>query len=294
MALTPAPKRLPHHKKQHGQHHRHGKHYLKAYHPYLPLLLLVVIGLAVNVFWSQRTSVLSASTSLTATQLLQATNQQRTRGNQDGLAMNAKLSAAAQTKANDMAARGYWSHDTPGGERPWAFITRSGYEYYSAGENLAYGFTNAESAVAGWMSSSSHRATLLHADYRDVGFGIATAKNYRGQANTTLIVALYAEPSLSIEGTGFASTTATAAAAPLRTVSRIQLLTGGHAPWSYALAVLVSGMAAGWFLARHVRAWRRVLVESEEFIVRHKFLDVLIVGAAVAGFVLTQAAGFIH
>ncbi|MEZ4156997.1 MAG: hypothetical protein R3B52_03500 [Candidatus Paceibacterota bacterium] len=38
--------------------------------------------------------------------------------------MNETLVAAAQLKANDMAARGYFAHNTPEGFEPWYFSNR--------------------------------------------------------------------------------------------------------------------------------------------------------------------------
>lgn len=294
MAIATRPKKLTHHRKARGEHHRHTKHYLKAYHPYLPLLLLIIIGLAVNVLWASRTQVLGASTSLSGTNLLEATNQTRQAASRDGYSISPKLSAAAQSKANDMAARDYWSHDTPDGDKPWKFIQKSGYEYFTAGENLAYGFSDADGVITGWMNSREHRANLLSSDFAEVGFGIKTAENFNGGGKTTIVVAMYAEPSV-IAGSGLlGSTTDLPSEIPIRTVSRVQLLTGGAAPWSFALASLVSLIAAAWFATRHIRAWKRVLVESEEFVIRHKFLDILIVTTFVAGFVLTRGSGFIH
>ncbi|MDB5181397.1 MAG: hypothetical protein JWP13_160 [Candidatus Saccharibacteria bacterium] len=295
MALTtPKRKTSVHRRKAQGEHHRHSKHYLKAYHPYLPLLFLVIVGLAINVIWTARTNVLGSSTSLTSTELLQDTNNERLHNNQDPLKLNAKLSSAAQAKANDMAAKNYWSHTAPSGDKPWKFIQKSGYEYYAAGENLAYGFGDSSATITGWMNSREHRANLLHPDYQEVGFGIMTAKNYQGHGQTTIVVAMYAEP--AIPGLSDFSSAATIVQpdVPLRTVSRVQLLTGGTAPWSYSLILLATLIAAAWFIIRHLKFWHRVVVQSEEFIVEHKFLDVLIVAAAVTGFLLTRTAGFLH
>lgn len=294
MAIGSHPKLQPHHKKARGAHHRHNKHYLKTYSPYLPLLLIVIVGLAINTLWTSRIGVLGASTNLTAVELLQDTNRERTTHNQDGLRLSSKLSAAAQSKANDMVTRNYWSHDTPDGDKPWKFIQRSGYDYYAAGENLAYGFTNSASTITGWMNSQEHRANLLNPDYQEVGFGIMTANNYQGHGKTTIIVAMYAEPSL-VSANGFSSAnTGIPSDPPMRSVARIQLMTNGEAAWSLALLSLTSILAVAWFITRHVKVWKRVLVESEEFVVHHKMLDILIVATAVTGFVLTRSAGFIH
>jgi hypothetical protein len=293
MSLTASPKRPSHHKKITGDHHRRSKHYLKTYHPYIPLLMLVIVGLAINIFWSDRTSVLGASTSLTGTELLADSNVERQRNNQDPLQINNKLSAAAQAKANDMATRDYWSHIAPDGRTPWSFIQRSGYSYFKAGENLAYGFRDAPDTISGWMNSADHRDNLLNSDFTDVGFGIATAKNYQGHGPTSIVVAMYAEPALG-SGSFGTSSTATQADIPLHNVSRVQLLTRGNAPWSFDLIALIALLAFAWFLWRHAKVWHRVLVQSEAFVVEHVFLDVLILGVAVAGFILTRSAGFIH
>jgi uncharacterized protein YkwD len=296
MALTSQRSKIaPHHKKIRGDHHRHSKQYLKAYHPYLPLLLIVLVGLAINIFWSSRIGVLGAATNLSATSLLTDTNQARVKGNEDQVKLSPKLSAAAQAKAQDMVSKNYWAHVSPTGVTPWNFITKSGYTYYTAGENLAYGFSNAEDAVSGWMNSSEHRANLLNPNFTEVGFGIVPAQNFHGHPNTTVIVAMYAEPAivdaniaLSSSSTNLPSDT------PLRNVARIQLMTHGEAPWSVMLITLISMLAIVWFAVRHFKIWKRVFVESEEFVVQHKFLDVLIVATAVAGFILTRSAGFIH
>jgi len=42
-----------------------------------------------------------------------------------------RLDSAAQAKANDMAARSYWSHNTPDGQTPWTFMTAAGYNINS-------------------------------------------------------------------------------------------------------------------------------------------------------------------
>jgi uncharacterized protein YkwD len=295
MALASRPKQQPHHRKARGEHHRQSKHYLKSYAPYLPLLLIVIVGLAVNTLWSSRSDVLGATTNMSAASLLQDTNRERARGNEDSLKLSSKLSAAAQAKANDMVTQNYWSHTSPTGNTPWRFINKSGYEYYTAGENLAYGFNNSEATVSGWMNSREHRANLLNADFTEVGFGIVPAPNFLGHGSTTIVVAMYAEPSLGISGNALTSSASDQPSdIPLRHVARVQLMTHGQAPWSLTVITMLSLLAAVWFLVRHFKVWKRVLIESEEFIVHHKFLDVIIVATAVAGFVLTRSAGFIH
>lgn len=197
MVLASHPKTRPtlHTKKRHGQHHKVSKHYSKTYWPYLPMLLIVGLGIVANALWSNpHKGVLSYATSMSASALLQDTNAQRIQAGLGALALNNQLSQAAQDKANDMVARDYWSHTTPEGKQPWQFMSAAGYSYQLAGENLAYGFATSSDTVAGWMNSAGHRANILKAGYIDVGFGIANSPNFQGTGEETVVVAMYAAP----------------------------------------------------------------------------------------------------
>lgn len=196
MSLAAKPKRhtaTAHHKRRAGQHHRHNEHYLRTYWPYLPLLLVVVLGVALNSLWAHK-GVLGYATDMSVSELLQDTNNQRDGNGLGGLGLNDQLNAAAQAKANDMAARDYWSHNTPDGTPPWTFITNAGYHYQTAGENLAYGFDTSDYTVTAWMNSPEHRANILNTTYKDVGFGIANAASYQGNGPETIVVAEYGSP----------------------------------------------------------------------------------------------------
>ncbi len=297
MALTTKPKRTVHHRKAKGDHHRQGKHYLKAYMPYLPLLLVVVIGLAINSFWSSRAAVLGAGTNLSASSLLESTNTERSRSQVADLRISPSLSAAAQSKAQDMVDGNYWSHTSPDGRKPWSFIRASGYSYEAAGENLAYGFSNAPTTISGWMNSPEHRRNVLDGAYREVGFGIVRAENYMGHGQTTVVVALYAAPAFQAAGSGLASAatdTDSVATPPLKSVSRIQLMTGGQAPWSFIVVATASLLGLVFVTYRHACIWHRVFVSSESFVIHHKLLDFVVVSFSIIGYVLTRAAGYIH
>lgn len=94
--------------------------------------------------------VLAYATSIGNTGLLSATNQRRAAAGVGALSINSKLNQAAQAKANDMASRNYWAHNTPEGNPPWTFITNAGYSYDKAGENLACGFDESNDVITGW------------------------------------------------------------------------------------------------------------------------------------------------
>lgn len=171
--------------------------------------LIVGLGILVNTFWGTiQQHVLSYATDMSVSGLLQETNSKRIAGGLGNLALNAQLNQAAQTKANDMAARDYWSHNTPDGSPPWIFISNAGYDYKTAGENLAYGFDSSTEAVIGWMNSPGHKANIMNTGYTEVGFGIANAASYQGTGPQTIVVAMYASPAV------LAATTTTPAPPP--------------------------------------------------------------------------------
>jgi uncharacterized protein YkwD len=335
MTLTKAtPKRpRPTDRKRSGQHHRHSSHYVKTYWPYLPVLAIMLVGFVLsNWLGHMHHTVLGYATSISGDALLADTNAQRAVQQQTALTINAQLTQAAQAKANDMAARDYWSHVTPDGKQPWSFIDNAGYEYQAAGENLAYGFGTSSEVIEAWMNSPEHRANILNASYRDVGFGIINIANYQGEGPQTLVVAMYAQPLVAtvaaaapapspttpapvqaapapaatpVTTTPPPDTTATtqpagktpAATPPARSVdqqrvARIQLMTG--APWvQLALAALCGGVIV-LFLVRHSFAWHKTLVKGERFVLHHPALDAAGATVIVACLLLVQTTGLIR
>ncbi len=182
-----------HHKKRRGSHHRQTKEYHKVYFPYLPLVLAIIVSIAIS-GWRPAGRTLAYATNTSVNGLLQSTNNQRVANGQAALSLNSKLNSAAQAKANDMVARNYWSHNTPDGQEPWIFVDAAGYTYVKAGENLAYGFTDSNSTINGWMNSPSHRANMLDGDFIDVGFGFTNSPDFNNSGPQTVVVAMYGKP----------------------------------------------------------------------------------------------------
>ena len=129
---------------------------------------------------------------LSSTSILALANNERAERGLGTLTMDARLAAAAQKKADDMATRGYFSHTSPQGKKWWDFITASGYRYFTAGENLAQGFSDADTLNSAWMRSPSHRANILKSRYTRIGIGISSGM-YEGRP-TTFVVEFFALP----------------------------------------------------------------------------------------------------
>lgn len=130
--------------------------------------------------------VLAYATNVSISNLLSATNSYRAQNGLGPLNLQGQLNSSAQSKAQHMINNNYWSHVAPDGTQPWYFFTQAGYNYSSAGENLAYGFDSSQGVVDAWMNSPSHRANVL-GSYADVGFGIANGESYQGNQNTVIV-----------------------------------------------------------------------------------------------------------
>lgn len=120
------------------------------------------------------------------------TNDARAREQIASLKENEVLARGAQMKADDMAARGYFSHTDPDGNPPWKWFNEAGYRYEYAGENLAVNFSESEDVVDAWLNSPTHRANILKAQFTEIGIGVAKGI-YKGK-ETTFVVQFFGNP----------------------------------------------------------------------------------------------------
>ncbi len=198
-------------------------------------VLGVVIGLQFGYNYTQTGNILGRATTVTPSSLLTLTNHARSEHGLAGLSLSPQLAQAAQAKAQDIIDRQYWSHTAPDGTEPWYWIEQTGYDYVTAGENLAKNFATAGATVTAWLESQEHRDNILQATYTDVGFAVA-----EGQLDgrpSTVVVALYASPIQAVAGAQTSSTSTTArpvvgdsATQPLTIASRIGLMLQAMTP----------------------------------------------------------------
>ncbi len=87
------------------------------------------------------------------------------------LATNPALTMAARRHSQDMAMRGYFSHQSPEGSSVKERLLASGYPSQFVGENIAYGSPTSEQVVQNWMNSRGHRKNILNPSYRQIGVG---------------------------------------------------------------------------------------------------------------------------
>lgn len=105
--------------------------------------------------------------------VLKHVNQHRAMNGATPLAMNARLSDAAQKHSEDMARRDFLDHRSPDGRALQDRVASVGYPWRAIAENLAAGMSSPESTVQSWMTSPGHRDNMLSRDYLEAGIGYA-------------------------------------------------------------------------------------------------------------------------
>ena len=97
------------------------------------------------------------------------------------LVLNAKLTSASDKFALDLATYNYFSHTGRDGSLPWDRMTREGYVWRAAGENIAAGYPTARAVVDGWLKSPGHCANIMSSNFKEVGVGYAytTTSTYK-------------------------------------------------------------------------------------------------------------------
>jgi len=106
------------------------------------------------------------------------------------LRLSAALTTSAREHSRQMAADGYFAHESADGTAFWKRIQRyyksSPSHYWSVGENLLFSSpdVDANGALRLWLNSPEHRANLLTARWREIGVSavhvIAAPGTYRG------------------------------------------------------------------------------------------------------------------
>jgi uncharacterized protein YkwD len=105
---------------------------------------------------------------------LEILNTYRTQNSRVPLLLHPQLNAAADWFAADMAndnywGSGHWDNENPP-RLPPARAQAFGYNY-PVGENIAGGFSSAQSVFNAWKGSVGHNRNMLHLSYRVIGIG---------------------------------------------------------------------------------------------------------------------------
>jgi uncharacterized YkwD family protein/spore coat assembly protein SafA len=110
-------------------------------------------------------------------EVIRLVNVERAKKGLQPLSANWELSRVARLKSQDMANKGYFSHQSPTYGSPFNMMENFGIRFSSAGENIAYGQMTPAQVMSAWMNSPGHRANILSPSYTQIGVGLAKNKN---------------------------------------------------------------------------------------------------------------------
>jgi uncharacterized protein YkwD len=119
-------------------------------------------------------------------QIVQLVNQTRAAGASCGgsakpavpaLKTNSILAGTARAHAVDMATNDYFDHTNQQGKSPFDRMKAAGYDFATAGENIAAGKETAEGTMQDWMQSPGHCENIMKADFTEIGVGYAFDQN---------------------------------------------------------------------------------------------------------------------
>jgi uncharacterized protein YkwD len=106
------------------------------------------------------------------TQVVTRVNTERAAAGCQPLTVDPRLVRAAQKHSDDMAARGYFGHDSQDGRSPWDRIAAEGYPTPRA-ENIAKGQPDPQAVMTSWIASPGHHANIVDCGSTAIGVGLA-------------------------------------------------------------------------------------------------------------------------
>jgi uncharacterized protein YkwD len=102
-------------------------------------------------------------------------NQLRAQHQLAPLRISPKLTAAARSHSQSMAASGYFAHESADGSAFWKrvkqYYSSTPWQYWSVGENLLWSSPDVSpaEAIKLWLASPEHRKNMLTARWREIG-----------------------------------------------------------------------------------------------------------------------------
>ena len=118
------------------------------------------------------------------TEVMRLVNAERANDGLPELSCSDTLVLPADIRAKESAL--LFAHKRPDGRNCSTVYSDCGLNYRSAGENLAYGYSNPSDLVKAWMNSKSHRENILSKNfiYAEVGF----FKNQKGAIYCSMLL----------------------------------------------------------------------------------------------------------
>ncbi|MGQ9596748.1 MAG: CAP domain-containing protein [Thermoproteota archaeon] len=137
-------------------------------------LLVIISSVVISSILQLNITSCKADLESEKTAFLALINQYRQQNGLPPLSVSSVLMTAAQQHSEDMAARDYFSHTTPEGKTFVDRIRDAGYNYSTClGENIAAGYSTAQTVFEAWRNSPSHDQNMLNYCFKAIGIGLA-------------------------------------------------------------------------------------------------------------------------
>jgi cell division septation protein DedD len=137
---------------------------------YLIILLIALALLPLS--GGQATTVADYCLRPLDSELLVLINQHRVANGRVPLQADQRAGAAAEHHSLDMATHSYFSHTLSDGTTWSQNMTNHGYTATGRAENIALGYTTAQSVFNAWKASSGHNTNMLRSDFRAIGLSM--------------------------------------------------------------------------------------------------------------------------
>jgi uncharacterized protein YkwD len=159
------------------------------------LALLVVVAVLAPVAGARTGQAARANVKLQSG-ILQELNALRMSHHLHTITLSPSLTTAAAAHTKDMAAHGYFAHESQNGAEFWKRVKQyygsTGYGYWSVGENLLWSSPDVDPAraIKLWLASPEHRKNMLNPRWREIGISavhVSAAPGVYGDHEVTIV-----------------------------------------------------------------------------------------------------------
>lgn len=111
-------------------------------------------------------------------EVLKIVNEERVKGDKEGLSTFKSLQSAAGIRAEELIE--LFSHTRPDGTSCFSILEEKNITRRSAGENIAAGYQNPQQVMNGWMNSPGHKSNIMseNSEFDHIGVGYVTGGSY--------------------------------------------------------------------------------------------------------------------
>jgi hypothetical protein len=282
-------------KKQHGLHHKIDKNYGKVYWPYLPVLIITILGLSFGLFITSLKQNSKLNT-VSYQSLLTSTNNYRVKNGLSQLKFNQNLTTAAQIQANQIAISNSWSPLSNSQKPAFSLITSQNPDLATPKENLAYGFDTSDSVISAWANSNYQNSNILNSSSNSVGFGVVNATNFMGIHNQKIVVEIFADnkniPLSTLSAIDTKPDNLNTAVKSLAVIRLNAITRNDNIFELYAIGFLMIAIVLVIF-SKHTFKFHKWLTKGENLVIKHPLLDISLVLMFIVLSSAIQTTGYI-